>query len=554
LIAPLVSESFTNDATTGTVSYPTSGAAGTSTAAATTLTVSYDAGSNSYLISVPGRSQTFRPGDRDAAQSSAASTVYVRTSGSTTDSLTLLNPSTTAGPLAYRYVGAGYWQRTVESSSTINGSFDAFTYGVKTPDAATPRTGAASYRIELLGIVGLPNDVRSIGGNGTLLADFSVGLIRMQGTATEYDSAGFAINPYMAFFSQVPLSSANNSFTGAFRYYSDTSRPDPFDGTIAGRFYGPGAEEVGGAFSVRRADGASAVGTITGARGGTGTNLSLTTLAFDQIFPTASNSIRYLRMANGNATDAVAYDGNLMFGNQLTYAAATGSWNFQPDGSSPGDLTLFTPADLNAALSNTRFTVYQRTGDDGNIFRLSIYKPGPGNDQLALTYAGFGYWERITPIAGTGGAERTNFDPFIYALRTPALAIPTTGTASYQGILFGRATGSGFDRFYTIGGTSRFELNFGTHSFVATLSPVGIEGVSGTSVDFGNFTFTGNSLVDMLGKDSGGDTRLRGYLAGPNADEIAGEFLFGVKDPLNPALGDVSIGGVTVAKRCPAGC
>ena len=107
-----LSESFTNDAATGTASYPTSGASGTATSANATVSVVYDAASRTYTITNGARSQSFAQGDIDLPSTTSRITVFKKTSGTTTDTLTLTKPGT-SGILIYRYVGGGYWQRTV---------------------------------------------------------------------------------------------------------------------------------------------------------------------------------------------------------------------------------------------------------------------------------------------------------------------------------------------------------------------------------------------------------------------------------------------------------
>lgn len=547
LIAPLTSESFTNDAATGSVSYPTSGTSGTSTAAQSSLAVSYDASASSYTISLPGRSQTFRPSDRDPAASSSSADVFVRTSGTTTDSLTLLKPSTAGGPLAYRYVGAGFWQRTINGSANITGTFDAFTYGVKTPDAAVPRTGAASYRVDLIGVAAYDFEVRSVAGTGMMQVDFANGLINIQGTANELDTTtGMVRDPYKMFYSQFALASGANRFSGPFRYYSNTSRPNPFDGTIDGRFYGPAAEEVGGAFSVRDADGHSVVGTITGARGGTGTNLTLANLIYDQRFTVTSNAIAYSRAVDGSSYGSAFYGGDLAFNQRLAFAAG-GTYTYSPN---PARSTpSFGTADRNAAASDARYTVYEKSVD-GETYRLTLYNPGPGNTLLALSYASFGTWERLY---GPGG-RTVDLQTFTWGIPTQSVEMPTSGTGTYVGVVRGVGLNATNGNFYTVGGTSRFTVNFGANNWNGQISATGVEQRSGTSVTFTPFDIIGNTgLIGLIGRDSAFNTRFRGFLAGPGAGELVGEFDFSVVDPLAPGS-IVSISGATGAKRCPGSC
>jgi len=94
-------ERFANVAATANASFPTGGAAATVQSAPSTVTLNYDAATRGYTLAVDGRMQTFLPSQIDAAQSNAAITVYVRTNGDTTESLTLTKPGT-SGRLTYQ--------------------------------------------------------------------------------------------------------------------------------------------------------------------------------------------------------------------------------------------------------------------------------------------------------------------------------------------------------------------------------------------------------------------------------------------------------------------
>ncbi len=144
LLALTNSETFATDGTAVSASYPSTGA-GTVTAGSPTIAVAYDAANGSYTVTSGSRSQSFRPTDKDAANSSAQLTVFQRTTGDVTDSLTLTNTGT-SGAYRYQYVGGGFWQQTRRSNNAAAGTVDAFTYGVRTPATAVPRTGSATMR------------------------------------------------------------------------------------------------------------------------------------------------------------------------------------------------------------------------------------------------------------------------------------------------------------------------------------------------------------------------------------------------------------------------
>jgi hypothetical protein len=98
------SESFANDSTVAKASFPVAGGNPTTSAAATSGTINYDAAARSYTLSAEGRTLTFLPADIDAAQTTATLTVYKKVAGSTTDTLTLTKPGT-EGRFTYTYVG-----------------------------------------------------------------------------------------------------------------------------------------------------------------------------------------------------------------------------------------------------------------------------------------------------------------------------------------------------------------------------------------------------------------------------------------------------------------
>jgi len=111
------SENFTNDAATAAASFPKSGAAPTNSASQATGTISYDATSRGYTLTVGSRTLAFLPADLDATQSSSTLAVYVKRNGSTTDSLTLTKAGA-SGRFTYEYVGAAFWQRSIESATS----------------------------------------------------------------------------------------------------------------------------------------------------------------------------------------------------------------------------------------------------------------------------------------------------------------------------------------------------------------------------------------------------------------------------------------------------
>jgi hypothetical protein len=235
----------------------------------------------------------------------------------------------------------------------------------------------------------------------------------------------------------------------------------------------------------------------------------------------------------------------------LQYRAdAGGRWEVIDDAGSP--VVSFGAGDRVAAESNNRYTVYQ-TGSGTTVDRLLLYRPGSGNDQLALTYASFGAFQRVS------GADR-RVDWFAYGVRTVASGMPRTGQATYAAVLNGTAlTGHAGDAPLSVEGDGRFLFNFQNMLFTGFMDPVGVDS-SGTRTSFGRYDFnmgfvrpddaTASFSASFLrnGQEvvQGG---LGGFFAGPNGEEIGGTFGTLFVPPGSNAFTGTLIGSF-VGRRC----
>lgn len=126
------------------------------------------------------------------------------------------------------------------------------------------------------------------------------------------------------------LSSRDGSFSG---YATVGSFNASTAGTISGRFFGPGSEEVGASFSTSNADGATAVGSFTGQRdGAAGVNLRMTDIAVPQVFYASGRALLVDRASPSNVVHSVSQiplvgqfndrtNGNFSFGPGLSSMA-----------------------------------------------------------------------------------------------------------------------------------------------------------------------------------------------------------------------------------------
>ncbi|UYY79079.1 transferrin-binding protein-like solute binding protein [Sphingomonas sp. R1] len=480
------SQIFAGETATLAANYDeTSGALTGAATAGQPVIVSYDAASGNYTVIAGSRSGVF-----PATPSAGA-----------VDQLTLdaLN--------GLRYVRAGRWATTTSSNGVSTSMIDAFTFGMATSLAALPRTGSASYAVTLAGALvdaSKPGPF-ALSGSGTLTADFASGAIATTGTATASytDSSAATTTSSGSFTGSATLSSSANSFAGTLNLALFAG----YSGGLTGHFYGPAADEVGGAAALADANGDVASVTLTGARAASGSAAG-STLAPPEI--------------SGDAASGYAIAG-------LPGLSET--------------LTLLTAADREAITSDVGFDVYRKALATGTV-QARIYDAGKG--PLALRYASFAELGYLASNAASGSDPMRWYLPF--GQRTTADQMPRTGTASYAGLVFGSGTAGGAD--YTLGGTSSFTVDFARASATGSLAITG-SGASGTR-DFGSFGFqaaglSANGFTGTLSA-SGGSGSLTGWFFGPQADEIGARF----DAARTLANGDKAVlTGATVAKKGP---
>ena len=532
-----VSQTFAGPAATTTTTIninPASVASATSARSA--LQVRYDAGTRSYTVETQGRSQSFAPTDARPA-TTPGETVYAKTDGSVRDYLTLVT-TPYSGNMPNRYVGLGYWQRNTVFPSRQDTTFDSFVYGLETPATSVPRSGTASYLTDTLGFVTTPGKVpRAFTGSGAFDVDLALGVFAARASVLEYDltSPETRSGGGIEYTAGGKLTSGND-FAGNFTYGGTDTRAS---GTVQGRFFGPGAEELGATFSADNAAGAVVTGSFTGQRtaGGARSNLSLVNLTADQLF-----YVRETNYTRQNGFGGVAFVNTYQGIAQMTLrpdggVSFTGAVSNVPFGS-------FTAADR-VADGRTNFITYQGTIDDKPA-RLSLYRPGTANTELQLTYASFGIWEGGSTSgygAFNGKAYRT------YGIETPRdLLSRRTGTAAYNGVVYATGVRGGSSEF-DVRSTSRFSVDFGAQRFSGALT---LTDKAANAAEIGTWTFAdslsyGLPINTALRSGTDAQGTIMPSLHGPDGEEIAASFLI-QRDTQTPANALV-ITGATVATR-----
>lgn len=213
-------------------------------------TVHYDAASQTYVLHDYEGDQgySFSPGEIVAGKSSAAYTFYRDTrTGST---LKLLNQSASNPLIVLTYVTYAKWN--VPQTSPIILADNYVVFGQVTPAANVPRTGSASYKAILDGTYQNRSGTYRLSGNANFVANF--GNATMSVTATPI-ATSIANGSKLQFGSLAGggfIRASSSSFNAVTPYIGTTRF------SSQGSFYGPQANEIGGAFTIKSSVGGSA--------------------------------------------------------------------------------------------------------------------------------------------------------------------------------------------------------------------------------------------------------------------------------------------------------
>ncbi len=489
LLGQLASESFLNSASFGAISVARSGTPVTTSAGSGSLSIVYNAANGTYSLDDGTRSISVGTSNIDRTQTNTAVTAYTVANGTTNDSIILTNSGTSAG--LTRYVGAGIWLREVDGITTIDGRATGFAYGVQTGASNLPRTGIASFDVNLLGLRSSSATVYALGGNGTLNVDFTSGGMYASGLYSETNSATGGRSDSHTWKSQAMISSTRNAFLGQIQTDSAGS------GEWHGAFYGPATQEVGGSWSSSSGNGNAASGVIWGALGIGALNgaTSLSSPQTDAFFTPVSAS--------------------------LSATAATGSGNLSTITAGAGLATVY------RAKGDTQDVVYAKDG------RITT----PSQTYGALTYQQFNTSLTFTK-AGVQYDLRTGntlFDAYAYGFDTAASAIPRTGSANYALELRGGVASNGLP-LRDIFGTGILVANFATNTLTTqgsyALAALGSDSytVMRSPIDRGDWngsasiSSNANAFSGTIAFDSSNtadfSATLNGKFFGPAAQEV----------------------------------
>ncbi|GEM_PF-5771979 len=511
------------------------------------LTFRYNATTNTYSLSGGGKSASFGMAQFEGYDNLGDAHFARNTGNDGFDRLTLFNPDRLGS--GTRYVTAGLWQRrTSGASATANSSFefDSFVYGFPTAAAGVPRSGSATYDIDLFAVASpVGNFPRSVIGSGTFSLDFGQGLFAMAGEAGEYNNDVDYSSCCAAWRGSGYLSSSGG-LTGNFAY-AGRDRHN-YQARISGALFGPAGSEVGG--SLIGGDGGEATfsGIFAGTRERSGIDVSLHVLG-------EGNRSFY---AGQNFTATLQSPGEPgLTGSSPYFPSTGGKITFADDRSVTYDPGItderfaqvtFTQANLVASRSDSRITSYETNTANGN-YQLELSRPGAGNPEIALTYSSFGHWQE-TRVSATGRQMLSMW--FSYGVPTGDGTLPATGTARYSTIVRGSGERHSDAARLTVSGTSSIDIDFAAQKVTGTFDASALtatnERVALPKLTFSNILQSNGFFAYLETTPGQAPGSISGRLYGPGGEEIGGSFDLITRVTEGGAV-DATYAGVFYGKR-----
>jgi hypothetical protein len=255
--APTPTSGTLNDlgAITGSLFFSTSGALSTTSGANTTIngvstsTLVQTANSANVSLIYQGPSQTYTvsgtplgsldPVTQSFGPADLQNGAYSR---SGVGSLTVSNSLTPPGGASttYNYTGWGEWNVTSTNAGAQTFNRFEFAYGIPTLLTDLPRTGTATYPLQLTGYDqagGFP-----ITGAGSLSANFAAGMVNLSLSPVLIERPG------QTNFTPITTLTGSGAIASTSTTFSAPLTATGYTGGANGAFYGPQAAEVGGAF------------------------------------------------------------------------------------------------------------------------------------------------------------------------------------------------------------------------------------------------------------------------------------------------------------------
>jgi len=215
------------------------------------VSLSYDATNRSYTIAINqggiSESMTYAAShlDDDPARGFIE---YERDAANGDDTTLLLRRTGSANNgTSLSYLSYGLWEREIDQAGNSDlERWAMFVYGLRTTASQLPTSGTARYAGTLDGLWTTAGASYRLSGTSALTADFASNSVTGTLSATGTDRETGAVVAMDTLSGSASISRADASFAGSL------AGRNGFAGAFNGGFFGPGATEAGGTFSVSR--------------------------------------------------------------------------------------------------------------------------------------------------------------------------------------------------------------------------------------------------------------------------------------------------------------
>lgn len=492
--------------------FPTSSADGPSGTKRATVSRASD-GSLSIVYDTPARTRRIDFSAGDLVNSEDGLNVYERGLHNYFE----FSASTDAEPFDYMRVGllfkldpADFWVR-------------ALSYGYVTPPERMKEFGSARYEGSATGFLQLgsgfdPTKFYFLDADTTLSVAFGTGTFTGGLTsivAENFDGEALSTVPEISFSGIIPIDS---SHLGGQLQISGNGGTIRGSGNIGGRFYGPGAQEIGGHWN-GTVTGLSEPGSLWGMFGASRTGASLRTGEFFTAYRGSNWTLTQTSvLASGSGSSATTQP----ITSPATTLIATPDGGITMRRASGGTIASFGFDDIHEADRASQFIGYHAI--KGNTELLL----GAG-----LDYSTFGVWTE--PDAVTPSSTRYHF--FSTGISTPIANVPSSGIGTYRGT--GHGIVSSPEGVSPIALNTMISINFAQRNVSGILNrrdgapfyQNASGGIIGGLVATG--TLSGNAVSATVSAQSASvpvTGALTGKLYGPAAQELAGHWSIDAPD------------------------
>ena len=531
---PLTSGTFAAQGNEAAATYVAGKAGGAIGAPLANGALSYDAAADSFNL--VGGSSALKMTPADAPFNSSNLTSYEKTDGNTVTRLELNWGMRSDWTPAQEYVALGQLIAQTRDDAAGTDSYRTmdFAFGLPSSVTALPRVGRAAYELTLSGTRSsdATGYLLQMFGRGTALVDFGTGKLDLAGETQSVNYRGPAILVVESegeLKATASITAGKNEFSGNFT--AKAGQSDTYTGTLTGAFYGPNTQDIGG--------------TLIGTSGD-----HFYSLAFagrDIPATLESDTLDNLKGARGLRTAQASFSSPLSdplyegIGSNVYYNGDTGTYTVGAGGN-----PLFFGISFNAAnrapekdTADLRAYSSAHSLIDGKVDEsIAIFD---GETQgIELTYASFMRFSATrSNLAGDIIDQGTNY--IAYGSFTPPDQMPRSGSASFEGVMFGDVH-DGVKSLASLTGISVLGADFANGALTASLSPIRVNG-DGTSSALGKFDFTGS--IDTYSAAfaaawNAGVGNMAGRFYGDKAQEYAAAFT--INDPVAGQMTGISIG------------